>query len=1336
MDIIFRFERVFPYALPPALTILGGLFLFLLTIRSAKNSPEIRYFTLLTLMLMLYNLDFLVRIIVAQERIVTGIYRVSLMVLMFCVPVGIKFVHQMANINNRKALERFCYLLAILFVPITQTDYFFKGMNDFYYGFMPRGTIGMIAFAFLSGFVTAYGLLVLRTHYRSIADPDQQTRYRFLFAGFPLGLAMIGLDMLPYSGIPVYPLSAFAFVPLGWVAYGMMSHEIIDTSQSLIRKGRMGRALTWPFVGPILIIVLYLGMTGAVDVENIILFIERFYPHGGTRLLSVFICMVFAAYFLRQAVPQIRTILFGLVFLLWGVNNLDHLFNLLIDPSHAMVKINLSRTNHFFLVYQPALFLHFIYLYLGRTERKWVYACYVTGLVLMPLTQTRFYFDDTIRHVPWGIMAQGQLFFAIHLIVWSAAVLHATWLIVTQAQRQPEFIRKTGLLLGGFVLPGILIIGDGLSAFIAMPVSPGDWFFVPVLIITYGIMVHDLVEVNVYAKKRFWGSLVRYLIFLGYLGALPVCLWAVKNMSWSELTAQLDLYDLPTALSFITCALGTFLIILVAQNQKGAIVFSLCCFLYSLLNLNLFMAGIITDVAVFELLLRWGQFAFVFLWGLIFHTIYIMTQRRKTWWTVYTVYAMSVIVAPLTLTDYYMTGSYQYHWGLYPKGGPVFYIACALWLAGSIHSFFVLYQTWKQTRIPFQKYRIKALLISFCVLGVLLVGDIPATLGLAFYPLSNLSFIPIILLAYTMLKPVFREQIPVVRMFLYWTGIITILTVVISFFYDRAQINNPWGEMTLIAGCLISYPLLRKSWNNILSLFIPDRKDELQKQLYHLTDQLSQTGHLSMVHQAISQLLITEFSCSRCVVVFADEGRNSFKGWETWNTQPGLFSLELSHPKGDQTIVLELNPAEILGCYAENHLVAQDRMDIMLDRVQVTESIRKHLLEPELTLGIFFEDQLTALMLIYHKVSDMPFNALEKEFLSQLGLILGPHIQHARLLYSLETQVRQRTSELSEANEIIMGQNKIFRSLLESSASIHKIVQVDEFFEYTLKHLKSLFEQSDFGLILHGERPGIVEFASFRGLSDKERKHLLSNAARLRKQELPQGLMSQSPEKKWQLMGFQGREKQVVGTLMIHGPELEKQSSQTITLFMEQVAAVAENRMLTRELEKIANTDGLTGTYNRLYFDRELQRMKAQHQQFEDIHFTTIMIDVNGLKRVNDVFGHQYGDTMIIQVAELLKQVSRKSDVIVRLGGDEFVILCPSCGNEQAGYLIERIREKEQHAQMKCVSKEGVEEMVPIHMSIGLASTEEASSEEVMKLADERMYKDKEEYYAQKKRYR
>ncbi len=109
------------------------------------------------------------------------------------------------------------------------------------------------------------------------------------------------------------------------------------------------------------------------------------------------------------------------------------------------------------------------------------------------------------------------------------------------------------------------------------------------------------------------------------------------------------------------------------------------------------------------------------------------------------------------------------------------------------------------------------------------------------------------------------------------------------------------------------------------------------------------------------------------------------------------------------------------------------------------------------------------------------------------------------------------------------------------------------------------------------------------------------------------------------------------------------------------------------QLKNIANTDKLTGVSNRLFLDEYLKTVEYLPQHFD--YLSLIIIDIDNFKRVNDQYGHIFGDSVIVSVAESLKENVRSTDLIIRFGGDEFLVVIDQIGFEQALISAEKIRE-------------------------------------------------------------
>ncbi len=149
-------------------------------------------------------------------------------------------------------------------------------------------------------------------------------------------------------------------------------------------------------------------------------------------------------------------------------------------------------------------------------------------------------------------------------------------------------------------------------------------------------------------------------------------------------------------------------------------------------------------------------------------------------------------------------------------------------------------------------------------------------------------------------------------------------------------------------------------------------------------------------------------------------------------------------------------------------------------------------------------------------------------------------------------------------------------------------------------------------------------------------------------------------------------------------------------------------------LKYLSYHDGLTGLYNRSYMEEEMQRLDTERQ----LPISLIMCDVNGMKIVNDTYGHKVGDELLNKVADILKEITRDEDIVSRWAGDEFVILLPQTEADAARRIGKRIEEACKGAKLGDI---------PITLGIGLATKRntEEEFEDVLTRADERMYKDK-----------
>ncbi|WP_434303088.1 HD domain-containing phosphohydrolase [Clostridium botulinum] len=159
---------------------------------------------------------------------------------------------------------------------------------------------------------------------------------------------------------------------------------------------------------------------------------------------------------------------------------------------------------------------------------------------------------------------------------------------------------------------------------------------------------------------------------------------------------------------------------------------------------------------------------------------------------------------------------------------------------------------------------------------------------------------------------------------------------------------------------------------------------------------------------------------------------------------------------------------------------------------------------------------------------------------------------------------------------------------------------------------------------------------------------------------------------------------------------------------------IRERKEMENKLEYLSYHDQLTGLYNRRFFEKELKRLDAK----KNLPLTIVMADVNGLKLVNDSFGHAAGDELLEKVSEVIKKGCRSNDIIARLGGDEFVILLPKTDIYETEQIVKNINALALKETVSAVN-------ISISFGYGTKKKEGEKIEEILKKAEDYMYKKK-----------
>ena len=202
-------------------------------------------------------------------------------------------------------------------------------------------------------------------------------------------------------------------------------------------------------------------------------------------------------------------------------------------------------------------------------------------------------------------------------------------------------------------------------------------------------------------------------------------------------------------------------------------------------------------------------------------------------------------------------------------------------------------------------------------------------------------------------------------------------------------------------------------------------------------------------------------------------------------------------------------------------------------------------------------------------------------------------------------------------------------------------------------------------------------------------------------------------------------EKETVGVLNLNDGEDDSFNVGDLDFILnltEFISMSISNAVLYEQTKKLAVTDGLTGITNRTSLDRRLWSEFERSVRY-NVPLSIILIDVDYFKGVNDNYGHQKGDEILMAVASLMKKVCRTNDIAARYGGEEFLMILPQSNSNGAFKIAERVRKE-----MMKRSFTGNESKFNVTISCGVAELDTdfmKHTDQLVELADQALYEAK-----------
>lgn len=427
--------------------------------------------------------------------------------------------------------------------------------------------------------------------------------------------------------------------------------------------------------------------------------------------------------------------------------------------------------------------------------------------------------------------------------------------------------------------------------------------------------------------------------------------------------------------------------------------------------------------------------------------------------------------------------------------------------------------------------------------------------------------------------------------------------------------------------------------------------------------------------------------------------------------------------------------------------------DIEKDEIFYKENNNKYNSKSFISVPVKFAD-VTGVINITNKITGEPYNITDLSLLLALVSQISLSFENSGLRLKAEEGGKTLNREqninkiLKEAGKFLDKElyeatisnevNKIITANLDYSQTINAVIEiVEELVDFHICGLLLVDEENRGEIIINVKYPttenDIEKFKlkiieSFIGLTNKvitKDKIVFDYSG---SEKFP-AVSADGEGARDVLNSFQARllhnANKVIGLLAVSHSKKEAFDKEDLKLFSivtQRSIPAINNAALHRKIKELSDRDDLTGLYRYRYLQEQLDKELIRADRYKS-SFGVIMLDVDGFKEINDVYGHLQGDIVLKELSSILCKICRTVDIITRYGGEEFVVILPQTSKEGAFYLAERVRRVVKNYDFSS----SMDKPIKLTVSLGVVNYPDsaASKLELLKKVDTALYQAK-----------